>query len=284
MRGVRVPARTGVLLAVAAAVLPCAQTAPTQLTSPEAHEHFLETARIVGREAVQEGSTHSFRITLTDGHTTHDAHVQTIDIFRPVFRAKDFVEYNFRDSYKFNIAAYRVAKMLKLDNVPVCVYREVDGQPASVDWWVDNVQFDELTRRDRKIEPPDAESWARQLNLVRAFDQLIDNVDRNQGNLLIDRNWKVWMIDHSRSFRVTTVLRRPDALNRVSLEMMNGLRSLNLAECNAQLKPYLTDDEIRTMLVRRDLEVKLFETAVSEKGPDAVYTDIPRHTQYATIP
>jgi hypothetical protein len=270
----------------AGVAIPCliGQAAPAPVMTPAQQEHFLQTARIVAQRAVEEGVTHTFRITLTDGTTTHDAHVQTIDLFKPVYRTKEFVEHNFRDSYKYNIAAYRVAKMLKLEMTPTCVCREVDGRPASVCWWVDNVMFDELTRRERKIEPPDMEEWTRQMNLVRVFDQLIDNTDRNQGNLLIDKNWKVWMIDHSRAFRVTTVLRRPDVLRRVSISMMDGLRGLNPAQCSAALKPFLTDDEIRTMLVRRDLLIKFFESAASEKGPDAVYMDIPRHTIYATIP
>ena len=37
---------------------------------------------------------------------------------------------------------------------------------------------------------------------VRMFDQLIYNVDRNLGNLVIDKNWTIWMIDHSRAFRL----------------------------------------------------------------------------------
>jgi hypothetical protein len=33
---------------------------------------------------------------------------------------------------------------------------------------------------------------------MRAFDQLIYNTDRNLGNLLIDGDWRIWMIDHTR--------------------------------------------------------------------------------------
>jgi hypothetical protein len=36
------------------------------------------------------------------------------------------------------------------------------------------------------------------------FDQLIANIDRNQGNLLYDRDWHLVLIDHSRA--VTDVL------------------------------------------------------------------------------
>lgn len=247
-------------------------------------ERFLASAPIVARKEAGQGITHSISVTLSDGAMTHDAHIQTIDVYKPLYRAKDFVEKDFRDSYKYNIAAYRVAKMLDLDMVPVCAYRAVDGQPAAIDWWVDNVQFDEVHRRDKQIAPPDQEDWARQLNLVRVFDQLIDNVDRTQENLLIDKDWNVWMIDHSRSFRRTTVLRKPEVLRRVSRQMLDAMRALTIERCNAELQPYLVDEEIRTMLVRRDLLLKFFESAVAENGPDAVFFDIPRHTEYVTVP
>ena len=276
------------ILLMCAAVQPLASQAarirPIVADIASQREQFLLNARIVARKAIGEGITHTSRITLTDGRITHDAHVQTIDIFKPIYRTKEGVEKNFHDSYKYNIAAYRVAKMLNMDMAPPCVYREVDGQPASVCWWVDDVQFDELTRREKKVEPPDGEDWTRQLNLVRVFDQLIDNTDRNQGNLLIDRDWKLWMIDHSRAFRVTTVLRRPEVLRRVSQQMLEGMRAMTLTQCMSELRPYLTEDEIRSMMVRRDLLLKFFADAVSEKGADAVFTDLPRKTPNVTIP
>jgi hypothetical protein len=287
MRRATIPTRVAILL-ISVAVQPLiSQAARARLITPDVsgqREQFLVNAKIVARKAIGEGITHTTRITLTDGKLTHDAHVQTIDIYKAEYRTKEFVEKNFRDSYKYNIAAYRVAKMLNLDMMPPCVYREIDGQPASVCWWVDNVQFDELGRREKKVEPADGEDWTRQLNLVRVFDQLIDNTDRNQGNLLIDKDWKLWMIDHSRAFRVTTVLRRPEILKRVSTQMLEAMRGMTLAQCMAELRPYLTEDEIRTMMVRRDLLLKFFADAVSEKGADAVFTDLPRKTPNVTIP
>ncbi len=257
---------------------------PVALETAAQREQFMLTANVTARKVLGEGITHTTRVTMSDGTVTHDAHVQTIDIYKETYRTKEFVEKNFRDSYKYNIAAYRIAKMLNLDMAPPCVYREMDAQPASVCWWVDNVQFDELTRREKKVEPPDGEDWTRQLNLVRVFDQLIDNTDRNQGNLLIDKEWKLWMIDHSRAFRVTTVLRRPEILKRVSTQMLEAMRAMTLAQCMTELRPFLTEDEIRTMMVRRDLLLKFFANAVTEKGADAVFTDLPRRTPNVTIP
>ena len=272
-------ARSVLSVMAAAATAVCAQP-----LSRDAQEHFLATARIISSTPLSQGITKTTRITLTDGKITHDAHVQTVDVYKPVYRTKEFVEKNFRDSYKYNIAAYRVDKMIGLNMAAACVYREVDGKPASVCWWVDNIQFDELGRRSKKVEPPDFNAWTNQLNLVRDFDALIDNTDRNQGNLVIDKDWKLWTIDHTRAFRVTNELRNPGILKRISQKLLEGMRSLTLEECNRQLRPFLTDEEIRSMLVRRDLLLKLFAGKVAEDGAAAVYTDMPVSTPRVTIP
>jgi hypothetical protein len=57
--------------------------------------------------------------------------VQTVDIRKPVFQTDRGSELNFRDSYKYNIAAYEIAKMLDIDTVPVSVERKIHGQLAA---------------------------------------------------------------------------------------------------------------------------------------------------------
>jgi hypothetical protein len=262
----------------------CAGATGRPKLSPEEQERFLQNAKIVSRKVVTTGTTKTHRITISDGNLTQDAHVQTIDVYKAVYRTKEFVEKDFRDSYKYNIAAYRVARMIGMDQTPACVYREVDTQPSSVCWWVEDVQFDEVGRREKKIEPPNPESWTRQLNHIRVFDQLIDNTDRNQENVLIDKEWRLWMIDHTRAFRVTHKLRNPENLRRVSQQLLDGMRKLTFEACNTELRQFLTEPEIRSMLVRRDLLLKLFSELVAEQGPEAVFTDLPRKTPHVTIP
>lgn len=254
-----------------------------QLTR-EQMEQFLLNANIIARKAVDKGINHTMRITLSDGRMYHDAHVAQLDVYKPEYRTKEGVEKNFTDSYKYNIAAYRLDKILDLNVVPVCVYREVDGKPASLDWWVDDVQFDEEGRRDKNIDPPDLNYWGKQLNDIRDFDQLIYNVDRNQGNMLIDKEWRVWAIDHSRSFRLAPTLRDESVLRRISSKMLTHLKALTQQELEANLMPYISREAVGAMLARRDLLVKFFETQISQKGPDVVITDLPRHTERVTIP
>ena len=247
-------------------------------------ERFLRTAQIIAERGAGEGITGAKRVTLSDGTLTHDAHLQQIDVYKPIYRAKDYVEKDFRDSYKYNIAAYRVARMLGIENTPTCVYRVVNGEGSSVCWWLDNIQFDEKTRRDKGIEPPDPNRWTAQLNDIRDFDQLIDNVDRTQENLLIDKSWTLWMIDHSRSFRLTYQLRKPQNLRRISQSMLTAVKGLSELRVAAATEPYLTKAEVHAMMVRRDLLVNFFKKEVTDKGEDAVYSDIPRKTPIVTIP
>ncbi len=250
----------------------------------EQMEQFLLTARVVGQRPAGKGITNTKRLVLTDGTYTHDAHVQDIDIYKAEYKTKEGIEKNFRDSYKYNIAAYRLDKLMDLNIVPVCVPREIDGKPSAMDWWVDNVQFDEEGRRDKQIEPPDPNAWTRQLNVIRDFDQLIWNEDRNQGNLLIDKSWRLWAIDHSRSFRDNPTLRDPKVLRRTSSKFLSSMKALNQQALETTLMPYITRENIQGLLARRDILVKFFEDEINSKGSDAVLVDMPRRTPNVTIP
>lgn len=247
-------------------------------------EQFLRNAPIVSTRPAGKGITHTLRVTLSDGRVYHDAHVQQIDFYRAVFRTTEGVERNFSDSYKYNIAAYRLDKLLDLDMIPVCVYRVINGKPSAIDWWVDDVLFDEEGRRAKNADPPDLNYWGQQLNDLRDFDQLIYNEDRNQGNLLIDKNWKVWGIDESRSFRTIPTLRDPSVLRRISSKLLKAMKNLNEAELEANLEPFVSKEAIQALLARRDLLVKFFDTQISQKGQQVVLTDLPVSTPKVTIP
>ena len=260
--------------------------APAVKLSDADMERFLKTANIVSQKVLQSGTTKSIRATLSDGRVAHDAHIQFIDIFRPVFRgAEGTVEKNFRDSYKFNIAAYRLAKLLGIGHmVPMSVEREVDGKFGSVTWWLDNIWMTEAERRDKQIKPPATQDWSDQLNIVRVFDQLIYNTDRNQGNLLITPEWKLWLIDHTRAFRVHKTLLKPESLGRCDYKLLQAMKDLNTVTLKTELGPYLRAEELSGLLARRDVIVRFFETEVKTKGQDAVLTGIPRKTPTVNLP
>jgi len=243
------------------AVLAGTATAGLESWSTPQKERFLATATITTETAAGKGITNSKKATLTDGRRSHFAHVQWIDVYMPLFKGKDgSEEREFKDSWKFNVAAYRLAKLLGLTSmVPASVARPVDGKPASVTWWVDNFLMDERERVSQGIKPPDVERWNQQMDTIRVFDQLIYNMDRSQENLLICKDWSVWMIDHSRAFRKWATLRNPAAVTHCSLELLARLKALNRRDLERDLTPFVTAEEIDGLMARRDLIVDKLE-------------------------
>lgn len=266
-RPLRLLAPSACLLAALAAAMPARSvaraqsSAPTDATPPtrSAREAFLATARIVGQETVSKGVTGTVRVTLSDGTVTHDASVQTIDDSRMKYETPKGVEMNFKDSWRFNVAAYHVDRLLDLGMIPATVERMFRGKPASFTWWVDDVLMDEEDRQRRNIEAPSKADWDQQLSTVRLFDQLIANVDRNKGNLLIDKQWNMWMIDHSRAFRVNSRLRSPDHLTRAERSMLARLRQLDRESLRTAAGRHLNGEEIAALLKRRDQIVAHFD-------------------------
>jgi hypothetical protein len=239
----------------------------------EQMEHFLQTAKVVKIKDLSTGVTNSRRATLSDGTLQHDAHVQSIDESKSKFEGERGTEMNFRDTWKFNIAAYRLARLLDLDMIPPSVERKLNGTPSAVTWWVDNSMM-ETDRQKKHLESPDKDIWNREMYIVRVFDQLIFNTDRNLQNLLIDPDWHIWMIDHTRAFRLHTSLQEQKNLVQCDRKLLAKLRALDTNSLNS-LKPYLTPGEIKGLLGRRDKIVKFFDDQVAQKGEGVILYDRP---------
>ena len=243
-----------------------------QLTAEQMRE-FLLTAPIVRSRPVAKGVTGILRLTLSDGKITHDAAFQSIDESKREFQSSTGVrEVNFRDSYKYNVAAYELASMLGMgDMMPVTVVRDHGGKTGSLSWWL-TVKMDEEKRFKEKITPPDVEAWNRQMHKMRVFTELVYDTDRNLGNALISEDWHLWMIDFSRAFRRYYDLRTPENLIRCDRRLLENLRNLDAEELKARTKGLLTGPEIKGVMMRRDKIVKLFDKQVAQKGEnEALY-------------
>jgi hypothetical protein len=249
-----------------------AEAQPAKLTDPEV-EAFLRTAKVIQTRSLGVGITNSQRLTLSTDSLKHDAHLQTIDEYKTSFQTALGTEINFRDSWKYNVAGYKLDRLLDLHMTPVSVERKIAGKTGSVTWWVDDVQMMEVERHKKNMEPPDQEAWNCQMFIVRVFDQLIYNTDRNLQNLLITKDWKLWMIDHTRAFRLFSEIKEPKNLTKCDRKLMAKLRELNLPALKESVKGYLTDPEVKGILARRDKIVKLFEEKAAASGESAVFYD-----------
>jgi len=255
-----------------------AQTAPAAapVLSEQEMDAFLRNGRIVSRRTGNRGVTDAFRVTLSDGTITHDAQVQNVDISRAVFDVGPrFSEVGFRDSYKYNVAGYRLARMLGLRNVPMSVERTVDGKPSAVTWWLDDVMFDESGRTKAAAAGPNPQRTAGYIHILRVFDELIQNRDRNTGNFLWTKDWTMWLIDHTRAFRIGKELLKPQLLERCERSMCAGMRSLTREELERTMDDLLTEPEIDGLMARRDLILKLFDERIAQRGEAAVLFTLP---------
>jgi hypothetical protein len=238
--------------------------------SQEQIEDFLLHARVRSTRSIGRGVTGAQRVTLTDGTLTHDAQVQSIDDARLVFQGTQGTELNFKDSYRYNIAAYRLARLLGVTTVPVSVERVIGSKTAAVTWWIDDVLMEEGDRLKNKIEPPDQERLAMQVHVMRVFDELIQNTDRNAGNMLWTKDWTLWMIDHTRAFRLGRTLRRPALLERCERNLLTRLRGLTADSVREAVGTSLVKEEVESVLARRDAIVAHFASRIATLGEQRV--------------
>jgi hypothetical protein len=233
-------------------------------------KQFLLTAKVVNSRDVQRGITHTVRLTLSNGTVTHDASFQAIDVHKSVEQLSRGPELNFVDSYKYNIAAYALAELIGMDDMlPVYVERKWEGNAGSLSWWLP-VKMDELERQKQKLTAPDPDAWNNQMYKIRVFDQLVSDSDPNLTNVLIGENWKIWRIDFTRAFRNNKDLKDPKDLVRCARQLLEKLKALDANALTEKTKNYLTKDQVKEVMARRDKIVAQFQKMISEKGESEV--------------
>ena len=260
----------GVLTAQTPDPAPTAGPAAVAIAPPPADadiERFLLEGKVGDTHGSKKGVTGAQRAKLTTPMLIHDAQIQSIDEFKREFRTDRGVEFDFRDSWAFNVAAYRIDRLIGLNMVPVSVERKYRSTPSAFTWWLDDVLMDEGDRLKKKIEAPDRASWSRQTMMMRLFDQLISNVDRNMGNIIYTRDWRLWPIDHTRAFRKNTELKTPAHVTRCDRRVFERLKALDQPTLKREVGKWLDDGQIKALLARRDEIVKKIETL----GPSALF-------------
>lgn len=241
----------------------------------EAQLEFLRTAKVVASRPIGKGVTGAKRVTLSDGTRTHDAAFQSVakesvgmDV--PV-TLRRLGEMRFVDHYRYNIAAWRIAQLLGLDDMmPPTVERSI-GTNGALSWWVDDVLMDEEERQKTKASPPDgAVELSRQFLRMSLFTELVRDTDRNKGNVVFTKSWRLIMLDFTRAFRLTKQLQAPAALGSCDRHLLARLRVLTEAALKNTVRSQLTGGEIAAVMARRDLLVAHFDRLIAERGEAVV--------------
>lgn len=168
------------------------------------------------------------------------------------------------ESYKAEIAAYELDKLLGMGMVPVTVEKEWKGDRAAAVLWLSPIHS--WTEMQLKPKP---EKWNRQATLMKMFDNLICNKDRNLGNLLVDDEWNLFLIDHSRAFITDKDL--PVAMKRIDREVWERMLALDEPTLEAAIGKWLDGRSIRALLARRDKMKIAIDTLVKNSSEAAVF-------------
>jgi hypothetical protein len=237
----------------------------------EAAEEFLRTAEVIDREDIPEGVTRPQRLTLTDGVRTLRASWKTVDEHRiGLWRdERGGYQFDFRDSWKHEVAAYELDKLLGLGMVPPAVARRIDGRMGALQMWVEGVMTED-DRQEKGLQPKGPRQVIflhNQIHCVRLFHQLMYNTDyRNAENVLVDPDFRLYVIDASRAFRIQQELLSPDDLQCFSRRALERLKALDRDSIEAAMGKWLDDRQVEGLLERRDKILTLVKVRIIENG------------------
>jgi hypothetical protein len=239
-------------------------------------ERFLRTAEIVDVESAgTRGVTQPHKVELSDGHRTCFAVFKTIDDYAMKKEFDDGTfEVHFSDSYRYEIAAYELDKLLGLGMVPPTVERRVRHDVGSLSLWVEGAMTEGDRLADGTLHPPNLAQWNDQIQTLRLFLQLIYDSDyRNINNMLVTPDWKIYKIDSSRAFRHWKKLQPHLELTRFSKRLLAALAGLDREALDDRLGEWLDTRQIDALWARRGILLDLARKQVAERGEEAVLFD-----------
>jgi len=249
-----------------------AQFTSKELAEREKWEEFLKTAEVIRHVDIGEGVTKPIRLFLKKGEVEISGAWKN-----PSGMMKGSLE-----GWQYEIAAYEMDKLLGLNMIPPTVERKFNGKRGSFQLWAES-ELSDLERMERKIEipPSSIDQWSKMKYVMRAFDSLIANEDRTQQNIRYTKNWRMLLIDHSRSFRSSKKFTKnlvygqngilgAKLFRQLPRGFVEKVRVLNYDNIKEALGPFLKEKEIKAIVIRKELLLKEIEEMIKEKGENKV--------------
>jgi hypothetical protein len=256
----------GILLAGSAGPAPGQDRSSADKGRPavEAEEAFLRTAPVI-TVSKQEGSgrANAWKVFLDNGQTASKAFFKYVDRRRPR---------PFPSSYRYELAAYALDKLLGTGLMPPTVERAIDGMPGSLQTFCEGV-ITEAVRKRRAIAPSDVTMLQQTFATIAILENLT-YCPRDENDILIrTSDWKVWRIDYSEAFEPEAALIPDSIVTHCPRAVFGKLREVPDSEYRAKLGDCLNDEEIEALLARKRLIVDKLEALIKDKGEAAVLFD-----------
>lgn len=245
---------------------------PLPFTTQAEMADFLRTGRVLSSKVLTSGSNRPLKVRLEKWGIEANAVFRSVEIKRAEVSLGGKTYKNFHDSYRHECAAYRLSLLLGLDSIPPCISRKIGGKTGTLQLWIEQARTEKM-RRESGDKAPSGLDWTRQRQTMYLFDSLIHNFDRNQGNLLVTEDWKLWLIDHTRSFHHGKEAPGLSKLVWCERGVWQRLRNLDEDILRAQLGPLISRNRILGILDRRTQIVQHLEGRIAAEGETAVLFD-----------
>jgi hypothetical protein len=224
------------------------------------YEDFLKNAEVARTENIPVGVTKPIRCYFAPGGLVESIAFKSI---------KPGIRTGFWESYKSEMAAYELDKLLDLGMIPPTVERRVKSDLGAAILWVAPVRSFKQMGGPPTPPPEHVDSWTRQVAKAKMFDNLINNRDPNLGNWLVDPAWNLILIDHTRAFAPGKNM--VHKMNRIEKGLWERMLALEAASLKTALDRYLDGGQIKDVLARRDRMKKEIDEMVAERGEADVF-------------
>ena len=168
------------------------------------------------------------------------------------------------ESYKSEIAAYELDKLLNMKMVPPAVERRIDADTGAAVMWLQGIR----SVKEMGGKVPTGAVWGQPIRKMLMFDNLIGNPDRNAGNILVGPPGELILIDHSRAFLTDKKLL--SKVERVDGELWDRMKTLTREDLTRALQPWIDDEAIGAIIERRNRMAAAVDELVARKGQGVV--------------
>ncbi len=192
------------------------------------------------------------------------------------------------DSWKYEIAAYRLDRLIGLNMVPPAVERVYKKKNGALVLWIDfQYSLLEIMEQGGRFPVRVAEQLPAWNDLYYIWSSLIANDDPTQQNIRFTRDWRMIFIDHSRAFRSDKAYTeklvfgangikklaatgQPFLFTGLPRALYEKIKALDLESIRQAVGPYLTDMEIEAVLARKKLLLDELDGLIRRDGEDKV--------------
>jgi hypothetical protein len=235
----------------------------------EAAEKFLREASVVSVERdAQSGRTLPWIVSLEKNG------VKARAVFRYVHRPRP---HPLAHSYRYELAAYELGKLLELEIVPPTVARTIEGTPGALQLYVEGC----VSERDfarAAAAPPDPQALRNSLDTVRLFEGLAGDACGNKDDTFIHKDtWKACRVDLAEAFPPEPALSEDCLIERCPKSLYERMLRMDPVSTKRKLRAWLSDSEIDGLCGRKRQIVAGLMELIKTKGEAAVlYPPQPR--------